>query len=138
MPGTTLRRSPTAFTARRAGVLLVVLLSHLAFMVSPVHALARHAESPASGHDVANAAHGHCVTCTLPAASLREPAHFGDCGIQAAPASAGFSNGFPSTLTLSGRLGPWPCGSGWPRDLPEAHGPPRLAEAQAFLQVFRT
>jgi hypothetical protein len=132
-----LRPSPIALMARGAGVLLLVLLSHLAVMASPAHVAAIHNGGAAAVHDAAREAGGHCGVCISDPLSVGGIDQSGDCGIEAAPPDG---LGLRFTAGSLPAASPWPwlaqVGSLWPR--PEVTQPPGRANVQAVLQVFRT
>ncbi len=121
-----------AALGRWAGVLLVVLLSHLALMASPLHAAAMDPDHGAMAEmttimdgDLSSMPPGLC-----PASSI-------NCMIEwASPASE------PSIQALLGPplpdwLLPRPGDALVPAPSPQTLGPPQLVDAQALLQVFR-
>lgn len=117
--------------SRGAAILLLVLLGHLAFMVSPLHgvALDAHGFSFSSG----DVTHGHNASGATPVES--DLAQSDDCDVTSAPPSRPFlvtiSNLGPLVLArpaidAAASLNPWP----------RAHGPPKKLDTQAVLQVF--
>ena len=122
-----------AAAARRAGVLLLVLLAHLALMASSLHAAAM---APGMGASVEQSATIAGMLETTPMASAGCADAFADC-MQAwlSPArpvtyallSALLLGGVRPLLETNLLLGP----------APQALGPPKAPDVQALLQVFR-
>jgi len=125
VPPLALAEDQASYLARRAAVLLLILLGHLALMASPLHAAGPHPGDAAP----LQAGEQFQASPTSDAAD--------DCAPRGAPPPDGVSSRFPldSALLGNGRL---PLGAGWaPLALAHGPGPPRSTDAQALLQVFR-
>jgi hypothetical protein len=115
--------------AVRAGTLLGVLLLHLAFMASPLHA---------SMLGIGERAHPAEVSPSEVAAAQDEPAGPDDhCLVEWARSSEGQAGlvmfGAPPPDSITAVLSDLSA----TRPIARAHGPPSHADAQALLQVFR-
>ncbi len=120
-------------SAARAVVLLVILLSHLALMASPLHVVAAHLDDAAPARAEVDW-HGQPGDGLWPSAPVDR--HVGDCAPESVP-PAGLALGFPAALLLPGNVGLLRGGPVAADPVAQAFGPPESADTQALLQVFR-
>jgi hypothetical protein len=121
------------YSAPRAVVLLVILLSHLALMASPLHVVAAHLDDAAPARAEVDW-HGEIGDTLWPSAATDQ--HVGDCAPELV-SPAGLALRFPADSALSGNVGLLR-GDPMTADIvARTLGPPESADTQALLQVFR-
>jgi hypothetical protein len=130
-------RSACGFlVARQAGLLLAVLLSHFALMVSPLHAGVVHSEEQSPAH-LGQVAHpDHCPTCGPVETSINRQDGSGDCAFESGPPPEAITS-LRAGSQAFGWLGSAAGQLGSPSLLSLVLDPPGLGPAQALLQVFR-
>ena len=120
-----------------AGVLLLIVLSHLTVMSSPVHAGAVHPHGSLSDQHVVIQDHADGAGGNVAAPRKLGTEPDADCGIKWVPPLAGPSVPIPGVATLLHSIYPAPADLLW---LGVAYPPFRLPDPgslQALLQVFR-
>ena len=127
--------SPTAAIAPRAGLLLLVLLAHVAFMASPLHAAML---------DGSGTPHGMAGSDAVPPAQVAQAraggGHAGHCVLAWTKSSAGLGVVLLMAAAAVGAIGGPLMGLASPsleRPVARALGPPSFGDPQALLQVFR-
>jgi hypothetical protein len=131
-----LRHTGASSQARPAMVLLLVLLSHLALMASPLHEL-RHESSISVPHRAQlSLQHAHAGADDVGTLPTRDTERAVDCALKAAPPFARVS----IPMSTSELLPAWArlaLDLAVPACLPrQGRGPPQSADPQALLQVF--
>jgi hypothetical protein len=117
----------------QAAMLLAVLIAHLAYMATPIHAWTLTDES----HAVAPAAPADGAATAAIDGRNAQSQHASDCGIRWAKAATGTPLATFLVFTLAGSL------LGLDEHAPvtsptaRALGPPSIGDQQALLQVFR-
>jgi hypothetical protein len=134
MQGIVRRSAGTSYAAQRAGLLVLILLAHLALIASPLHAMTMNPDSRVAPEAVTE--WGGQVS-GMPMTALSCLSSSTNClVVWTSPASGRLMHLLISPVLFGGvlplfdeilSLGP----------VPQALGPPKPADAQALLQVFR-